>query len=232
MSEIYLVRHGQASFGAKNYDKLSSLGHQQAVWLGEYFKARSIIFDHIVVGNMVRHKETAEGICHGLGLDHKVADFEVMPALNEFNFNDLLRAYLRSHAEFSAINNHDPKAYFRLLKKATLAWQQGKLVGPIEESWHDFQQRVKNGINLVHQNATQLNNPQANILVVSSGGVKSLILQHILEFNDEQVMPLNFQIKNTSVSNLFCTSNTLLLKSFNNLPHLDCQERFDAITYS
>ena len=37
MPEFFLVRHGQASFGADNYDKLSALGHRQARWLGGYF---------------------------------------------------------------------------------------------------------------------------------------------------------------------------------------------------
>ena len=31
MSEIYFVRHGQASLGARNYDQLSPLGWEQAV---------------------------------------------------------------------------------------------------------------------------------------------------------------------------------------------------------
>ncbi len=52
MSEFYLVRHGQASFGAKNYDKLSELGHQQARWLGEYLTARDITFSQAFMGDM------------------------------------------------------------------------------------------------------------------------------------------------------------------------------------
>ena len=34
MGTLYLVRHGQASFGADDYDQLSPLGHQQALRLG------------------------------------------------------------------------------------------------------------------------------------------------------------------------------------------------------
>ncbi|MFT5334978.1 MAG: broad specificity phosphatase PhoE, partial [Halioglobus sp.] len=30
MASIYVIRHGQASFGAANYDKLSDLGCRQA----------------------------------------------------------------------------------------------------------------------------------------------------------------------------------------------------------
>jgi phosphohistidine phosphatase SixA len=30
MAQLYLVRHGQASFGAADYDKLSDIGHKQS----------------------------------------------------------------------------------------------------------------------------------------------------------------------------------------------------------
>ena len=38
MTTIYLVRHGQASFGKSNYDELSENGEAQAKLLGQYFK--------------------------------------------------------------------------------------------------------------------------------------------------------------------------------------------------
>ena len=65
MTDIYLVRHGQASFGKANYDKLSELGGQQAIWLGDYFKHRNVEFDAVFSGDMVRHHETKEGIASG-----------------------------------------------------------------------------------------------------------------------------------------------------------------------
>jgi broad specificity phosphatase PhoE len=45
MGNIYLVRHGQASFGAENYDQLSTLGQQQSQRLGEYFAQKGIQFE-------------------------------------------------------------------------------------------------------------------------------------------------------------------------------------------
>ena len=83
MSEFYLVRHGQASFGAKNYDKLSDLGHQQARWLGEYFTSRDIIFSQAFMGDMVRHRETTQGILDGLSQSPVVT---IDTGFNEFNF--------------------------------------------------------------------------------------------------------------------------------------------------
>ena len=35
MGTLYLVRHGQASFGSANYDQLSALGQRQCRRLGE-----------------------------------------------------------------------------------------------------------------------------------------------------------------------------------------------------
>ena len=58
MAELVLVRHGQASFGADDYDRLSELGWQQSRWLGEYFRERGAAFDLILRGSLRRHAET------------------------------------------------------------------------------------------------------------------------------------------------------------------------------
>src|SRR3954447_5496055 len=68
MGTLYLVRHGQASFGAADYDNLSELGHRQAVRLGEYWRERGMRFDAVITGTLKRHKQTWEGIAQGLGL--------------------------------------------------------------------------------------------------------------------------------------------------------------------
>ncbi|MFL2791062.1 MAG: histidine phosphatase family protein [Paracoccaceae bacterium] len=62
MSEIIFVRHGQASFGEEDYDKLSQNGHRQAYLLGLKFKDLDFEFDKIICGGMVRHRENIRGI--------------------------------------------------------------------------------------------------------------------------------------------------------------------------
>ena len=84
MSELYLVRHAQASFGADNYDQLSDHGHQQSRWLGDYMGMRGLKFDTLLVGDMVRHHETMNGICAGMDIDG--SGRLVLPGLNEYNF--------------------------------------------------------------------------------------------------------------------------------------------------
>lgn len=263
MSEFYLVRHGQASLGAQNYDKLSALGHQQAIWLGEYFKERNICFDRVLVGDMVRHQETAEGICKGLGRD--ISDFEVLPELNEFDFYGLIQAYLKDYPELGplthmesnvagktvtqtgsqtltkTISKTEAKVYFRLLKKAMHAWQKDQLSQPLTESWDEFKQRVKSAMTFIHKSSiNQTSSDQhrfssekkQRLLVVSSGGAKAMAIKHILGMEDDGVMRLNLQIKNTSVSHFRCSSEHILLSSFNHVPHLENPERQSSITYS
>ena len=50
MSSILLVRHGQASFGAADYDNLSDVGHEQSRVLGAALAARGVSPDVVVAG--------------------------------------------------------------------------------------------------------------------------------------------------------------------------------------
>ena len=68
MGTLYLVRHGQASFGAEDYDNLSELGHKQSVRLGEYFANKGIAFDGLIAGTLRRHKQTLAGILQGMNI--------------------------------------------------------------------------------------------------------------------------------------------------------------------
>ena len=60
MCILYLVRHGQASFSADNYDTLSTKGQQQATLLGEYLAQKQLTPDAVFAGSMLRHNQTAE----------------------------------------------------------------------------------------------------------------------------------------------------------------------------
>ena len=61
MAELLLVRHGQASFGAADYDKLSELGVEQSRALGRWWSSCQLQVDSLMAGTMRRHRETAEG---------------------------------------------------------------------------------------------------------------------------------------------------------------------------
>ena len=58
MGTLYLVRHGQASFGAANYDQLSPLGQRQCLRLGEYFRAKGRRFGTLISGTLMRQRQS------------------------------------------------------------------------------------------------------------------------------------------------------------------------------
>jgi broad specificity phosphatase PhoE len=225
MSEFYLIRHGQASFGAQNYDKLSPLGQQQALWLGEYLGQRKLQFDVVISGDMVRHRETAEGICCGLGQSvPEIIDI----GLNEFDFNNIAQAYLSVNPDQQLANDAKREDFYRLLKKAMLAWSAGQLPEQdLFESWFDFRERVKTVLEQIC-----LRHYGKRILVVSSGGAISMLLSLILDLDAKRLINLNMQVKNASFSHFYFNQHSVRLSSFNNVPHLDQPERIGAVTFS
>ena len=60
MATIYLIRHGQASFGSDDYDQLSQLGIRQAEVTGEYFRESGIFFDSAYSGDLKRQIDTSQ----------------------------------------------------------------------------------------------------------------------------------------------------------------------------
>lgn len=57
MGTLYLIRHGQASYGEADYDKLSARGHEQARALGGEWLAHAKL-DAVFAGPLRRQQET------------------------------------------------------------------------------------------------------------------------------------------------------------------------------
>jgi len=220
MSELLLVRHAQASFGTGNYDCLSELGHRQSRWLGEYFADLGIEFDSIVTGCMRRHRETAEGIARGMRLEAPA--FEEHPGWNEFDFATLFELYARQEPRARLDGAATPQDYYRVLKPALLAWSEDAidLDGSGMESWSAFQSRVAFAVdNLQRGGASR------KILVVSSGGALSAVLQHILDLPNKSMVQMNLQTSNTGLHRCFFNQHSISLASFNATPHLESRHR-------
>jgi len=223
MSKILLIRHGQASFGKKDYDKLSDLGIQQATWLGNYLKECNLKPSRIITGSLTRHKQTAESICEGLNI---ACEFEEHLGWNEFDFQAIVYAYLQLHPELTPTTKH-PKDFFSLLKKAMTDWSNNNLCSSLPETWPDFEHRVNQA--MVFSKSTTSDDP---IIVISSGGAISMALKKILRLDNATMIDLNLQTRNTSVSEIYFNQYNDQLCSFNTIPHLDTKDRRSAITYA
>ena len=222
MGTLYLVRHGQASFGADDYDVLSPLGHQQAQRLGAYFKNKGIVFEAALHGTLKRQVQTFQGIGDGAGQALQALSW---PGLNEYD----------SHAVIATINPHrltkpeTPEAYrahFRLLKDGLAQWMAG-VVSPLGmPSYPDFVLGITSALDHVRQHH------QGNVLLVSSGGPIATAVGHVLGCSAEATIELNLRIRNTSVTEFAFTPKRHMLVTYNNLPHLDAAEHANWVTYA
>ncbi len=220
MAELILVRHAQASFGAENYDQLSELGWRQSRWLGEYFAERGATFDLVVRGSLRRHAETLAGIAEGMG---RALDGAEDARLNEYDSHALLRAHLKGGP---LPKSGDRRAHFRILREAMYAWTEGTLSGGPHEPFAEFRARVLGALAALQQGAAK------RVLVVSSGGPISTMLAEVLRMPSRGVVDLNLQTRNTGITELQAGPTRTHVVSFNNVPHLDRNDRKEALTYS
>ena len=222
MGTLYLVRHGQASFGADNYDNLSELGHQQSVRLGEYWKAKGMKFDAVLVGTLQRQVQTLDGMLEGLG---KTANALAWPGLNEY---DSAAVIATIHPE--PLQKPDtPELYrhhFRLLRDALTQWMNGVTSPRGMPSYVDFQKGVTSALDHVR---TQY---EGNVLLVSSGGPISTAVGHVLGTSPETTIELNLRIRNASVTEFAFTPKRHMLVTYNTLPHLDHADYLKWVTYA
>ena len=91
MGSIYLVRHGQASYGHENYDQLSNIGMQQATMLGNYFHHESNHIDSLISGGLHRQQQSAEAFTYAAKeVMGSVPELRIDAGFNEFDADALL----------------------------------------------------------------------------------------------------------------------------------------------
>lgn len=222
MGTLYLVRHGQASFGADNYDQLSPLGVQQCQRLGAYFASRGRRFDAVITGTLQRQIQSYDALADGLGARQEALR---LPGLNEYD----------SHAVISAVHPEplakptSPELYkhhFRLLRQGLAAWMAGQTRPQGMPSYADFLAGVAGALDQA------LARHDGNVLLVSSGGPISTAVTQVLGIAPEVSIDLNMRIRNSAVTEFAMSPKRHALLTFNTLPHLDADGYADWITYT
>jgi len=206
MSKITLIRHGQASFGAENYDLLSDIGRQQAAAVGEYFSKNHIQFDSIIHGQMSRQTETAQIVATTCGFTGPLI---LDNGANEFDSDRLLQHYLPILASHSKENKRiidsktkwfaDGKTFETIFRKLIELWQTDSNC-PFE-SWDDFKRRVLASLNGIRLER----GANKKIALVTSGGFIGVTLQTIFGFDNRRFMDTNLTINNASISEIKIT---------------------------
>lgn len=215
---LLLVRHGQASYGAADYDNLSERGHEQSRRLGEWLVRGGHRFKAVVVGGMRRHRQTAEGVAaafaaQGLDLPDAVAD----DGFAEFDHQAVFSTWLTRNADHPvaiASRSGKPRDVGAMLQAALLAWARDELPD-LPESWSAFGQRVQSAGERLEALAGD-----GEALVLSSGGVISRLAQIALDVPDHRAVELNLALRNSALSEFHPHGGRLRLGSWNALPHL------------
>lgn len=225
MPYVYLVRHGQPDFTG-NYDSITPLGARQSEWLGEHFRARGLRFARAVSGTLQRQVDTCDLILRGLdAAPESVRDAR----LNEYDHMSLLNFFVSSEQVQALRQSGDRRGYFTAIRGALHEWSrhEGTLVDC--ETWQDFGERIRGGLAQACEGLER----DANVLVVSSGGVIGRCTAEVLGAGADAAIQLNLQTRNTGVTEVVWPgTGAPRLVVFNATPHLEPAERRQAVTYS
>jgi broad specificity phosphatase PhoE len=232
MSVLVLVRHGQASFFADDYDQLSPAGEAQASRLGDYLSSRTEVFDDVYVGPRRRQQRTAELV----GERYRAAGGRwpepvVLAELDEYDlggllgrlaprlalrdpgFADLVASYRASTGE------HDrARSFQRMFETILTTWQRASSDGAIDglESWQAFSERVQRGL-------ARMTNQQGRgrrVAAFTSGGFIGTAVGLVLSVPVQTCLELNWRLRNCSLTHLVFSPGRVTLDDFNTLPHL------------
>ncbi len=228
MSQLFLVRHGQASFLADDYDQLSQLGREQARQLGEHWARCGVKIDRALSGPRRRQQDTAEICLSALGYAGPplVVERAFDEHPGEFLVRDCLPAALAVDAPLGERLNALAAAPDRgsraratelILQRVMKLWLQAAFDTGGLETWQSFRARLRRALTDV---VTSQGRGQ-NIAVFSSGGSIGALVGLVLGVGDETALELGYAVHNASVSELrFSGADRVSLSRFNSLAHL------------
>jgi broad specificity phosphatase PhoE len=206
---IYLLRHGQASFGAEDYDVLSERGGRQADVLGEELARRGVPVGPVVSGHLRRQRDTAQRALAAAGIAREAA---ADPRWDEYD-----------HAEL--LGNHggaDPATDGALalggrLEQALRGWVGAGAKSGCAETWPSFAERACSAL---ADTADSLGKGTA-ALVFTSGGVISALCTRSLGAGDDAFLAFSRVVVNGGITKLVRGRRGTNLVSFNEHAHLE-----------
>jgi broad specificity phosphatase PhoE len=220
MSNVYLIRHGQAGLRG-NYDQLSDTGKEQARLLGRHLSGERVVFDRFYSGELDRQRQTAQEI----GI---VAEQDAR--WNEFDLESVCRVIAPQIAErdesfrreWEAVQNEAIDVTSAIHRRWTAcdvaivrAWILGRYDCDGVETWQQFRERVTD---VVRELAAA--DPMRHIGVATSATPIAICLGMMLELRDRDIMRLAGALFNSSLTVLRVRESELHLLQFNSIPHL------------
>lgn len=205
MSAILLVRHGQASYGAADYDELSPLGAAQSARLGSALRAANVRPTTLISGSLHRQRDTALALLNGAAWD--------TPAMTDDRWNEFSYHGLTDRAG-DTFGGLDSRSFQDVLEGAMCGWVTGGESAAFSEDFVDFDKRTRAALDALPENGS------GDHIVVTSAGVISWIVAVLLGGGVEQWVRLNRVCVNSSITKIVSGRRGLSLISFNDHSHL------------
>jgi broad specificity phosphatase PhoE len=234
MATIYLIRHGQASFGSEDYDKLSELGCRQSRVLGEYLHRSGISFDAVYSGELLRQKETAKLACETQPRD---IDVQIDARFNEID-NDAQLKYLvpeviKTNKLVQELMERGLKAskdYQKVIDAVFNYWVSPECKEARIQSWEDYSCGVREALSDV----MSVQGGGKTVGIFTSGGTIATAVAHVLGLTGAQTYQFYEPLFNCSVTQLFYSGNRVSLSYFNDrsfLQVLGSQREENLLSY-
>jgi broad specificity phosphatase PhoE len=237
MSRLILIRHAQATFSRdptnafRDYDKLSSLGEEQAERLAEELVASGTTFTRVLVGPATRHRETAEAV--GSVYAGSACAWPELMTVAEFGEHQGARVVERAladpgyHEKLPRSRGLDTdgdgtREYLRVFRRVTRRWARGELPTSMDvgEDWQAFRARVERGVSTILQGAGS----GETVGVFTSGGPIGATVAWVLGLGDEAALELAWMVENATLTELLFTDGRASLHSFNVQPRIGAVE--------
>jgi len=222
MGSLYLVRHGQASFGAADYDQLSELGVIQSDLLGRWLSTAGLRPTQVISGTMKRHRQTADAcLAAWFGGNGSPVLPIVDSAFNEFDHEEVL---IRARPEFAeagrleqfiAAQPEGQRAFQAVFAASVGRWIDSNHDADYGETWGQFRTRCVDGLLAVAGRQAD-----GDSWIFTSGGPIAAIFQHVLAIPNDRILDLNWSILNTGVTQFVHRNGRTRLQQFNSVAHL------------
>ncbi len=235
MSEIFFFRHGQASFGADDYDRLSPMGVRQARILARHLAQTGKIFDGVYYGEMERQQKTArEFINHYRENQLAIPRPQIAAAFNEYDSSAVWQALVPElMAEHPDLEKEldkipgDQKAFQRIFSRVMDRWTRGQYEACGIPRWDEFARRVVLGIEKI----AARHGAKKRVAVFTSGGPIAVAVKSALGLSDGMTLEISWQLMNASITRLKYNSRGIMLAGFNEVSHLELEGDPGLLTY-
>jgi len=207
MGMVLLVRHGQASFGADDYDVLSETGVEQSRVLGRSLADQGLVATAVVHGAMRRQRDTATALVDGAG-------WSVTPRVDK-GWDEFDHVGLVARAA-AGQDLADRRTFQRVFEEATARWSGGGHDEDYDEPWPAFLGRTRAALDRAFAG-------DGLTIAVTSGGPIAVLCAGLVDPGDDSARlwtSFNTVIANASVTRVLQGSTGRRLLSFNEHSHL------------